>query len=202
MITLHEGDLPKDVLTTGDIAIDTETMGLSSVRDRLCLVQLSNGDGTAHLVRFERGVYNAPNLRALLADKTRQKIFHFGRFDVMMVEKYLGVTLENVFCTKIASRLCRTYTDRHSLKDLVRELLGVEMDKQAQTSDWGAPTLTETQMKYAASDVLYLHRLRDDLITMLKREDRLPLAQACFDFLPHRAKLDLGGWENLDIFAH
>ncbi|NIJ40731.1 ribonuclease D [Parvibaculum indicum] len=201
-ITLHKGDLP-DGLTFGDsVAVDTETMGLNPHRDQLCVVQLSAGDGTAHLVQLDRGTYNAPNLRALMADQNVLKIFHFARFDVAMMQRYLGVVTTPVYCTKIASKLVRTYTDRHGLKDLSRELLGVDMSKQQQSSDWGADQLSDAQMAYAASDVLHLHALKETLDGMLMREGRMELAKACFAFLPVRASLDLSGWAEEDIFAH
>jgi len=177
-------------------------MGLDPHRDRLCLVQLSAGDGVSHLVQFAAGAYEAPNLKALLADDRVLKIFHFGRFDIAMLRRYLGVATAPVYCTKIASRLVRTFTDRHGLKDLVRELLGIELSKQQQSSDWGAPELTDEQLRYAAADVLHLHALKAKLDQMLAREGRTALAQACFDFLPTRALLDLGGWAAEDIFAH
>ncbi len=200
-ITLHKGDLP-DGLIFGDIvAIDSETMGLDPHRDRLCLVQLSRGDGDAHLVQFGHG-YDAPNLIRLLADPGVTKLFHFGRFDIAMFYKYLGVLAAPVYCTKIASKLTRTYTDRHGLRDLCRELLGVEISKQQQTSDWGAPDLTEEQLAYAASDVLYLHRLKQIFDGLIDREGRRDIADACFRFLPMRARLDLLGWNNEEIFAH
>ena len=198
---LHDGDLP-DGLDWGDsVAVDSETMGLRVDRDRLCLVQLSAGDGSCHLVRFT-GDYGAPNLKALLADPAVLKIFHFARFDLAVIRHYLGVDCAPVYCTKIASKLVRTFTDRHGLKDLCREVLGVDISKQQQTSDWGAAELSDEQLRYAASDVLYLHRLREALDAMLKREGRSALAQACFEFLPHRAALDLAGWTDVDIFAH
>ncbi|MCE2509679.1 MAG: ribonuclease D [Alphaproteobacteria bacterium] len=201
-IELHKGDLP-DGLNLGDlVAIDTETLGLNPNRDRLCLVQLSAGDGNAHLVQFDKDFYDAPNLKALLADVNVTKIFHFGRFDLAVLLRYLGVLCEPVFCTKIASRLSRTYTDRHGLKDLCRELLSVELSKQQQSSDWGAAELTQAQQDYAASDVLYLHQLREKFLEMLDREGRLELADACFRFLPYRAALDLIGWADEDIFRH
>ncbi|MGX1197778.1 ribonuclease D [Parvibaculum sp. MBR-TMA-1.3b-4.2] len=201
-ITLHKGDLP-DGLTFGDsVAVDTETMGLNPHRDQLCVVQLSAGDGTAHLVQLDRSTYNAPNLRALMADQNVLKIFHFARFDVAMMQRYLGVVTTPVYCTKIASKLVRTYTDRHGLKDLSRELLGVDMSKQQQSSDWGADELSDAQKAYAASDVLHLHALKDTLDGMLMREGRMELAKACFAFLPVRASLDLSGWADEDIFAH
>jgi ribonuclease D len=177
-------------------------MGLKNHRDRLCLVQLSNGDGNAHLVQFRQGEYHAPNLARLLADEKRTKILHFARFDVAIIQHYLGVTMQPLFCTKIASKLSRTYTDRHGYKDICRELLGVEVSKQQQSSDWGNTELTQDQLQYAASDVLYLHALRDKLAIMLKREGRETLAQECFRFLPARAQLDLAGWPEEDIFQH
>jgi ribonuclease D len=203
-VFLHEGDLADGVLSgAGAIAVDTETMGLITPRDRLCLVQLSDGGGDEHLVRFMPGAdYAAPNLKAVLGDPARLKLYHFARFDLAAIEHYLGVVAAPVFCTKIASRLIRTFTDRHGLKELVRELLGTDISKQQQSSDWGGPILSEPQKEYAASDVRYLHRLRDELTLRLAREGRLDMAQACFDFLPHRARLDLAGWAEEDIFAH
>ena len=201
-VHLHEGDLPPGILAPGPIAVDTETMGLMPGRDRLCLVQLSDGGEDEHLVRFAPGEYAAPNLNTLLADPTRLKLYHFGRFDIAVIRQYLGVIAAPVYCTKTASRLIRTYTDRHGLKELVKELLGIEISKQQQSSDWGADTLNDAQKEYAASDVRYLHRLRDILDVRLAREGRTALAQACFDFLPHRAELDLAGWPEIDIFAH
>ena len=201
-IRLHRGDLPDLDRYTTSVAIDTETMGLNPHRDRLCVVQLSNGDGTADVVQIARGQQDAPNLKKLLGDPDVLKILHFARFDLAILFHALGVMPSPVYCTKIASRLARTYTDRHGLKDLARELLGVELSKQQQSSDWGADTLSEAQLAYAASDVLYLHALRDKLDVMLAREKRGALAQACFQFLPSRAGLDLLGWENADIFAH
>jgi ribonuclease D len=198
---LHRDDLPADVDLGPVVAIDTETMGLNHRRDRLCLVQLSAGDGQAHLVQLMDS-YEAPNLKALLTDPARLKLFHFARFDIGALQAYLGVVTKPVYCTKIASRLARTFTDRHGLKDLVRDVLGVEISKQMQSSDWGAETLSAEQLRYAASDVLHLHALRTRLDEMLAREKRSALAQACFDFLPARAALDLAGWEELDIFAH
>lgn len=201
-VTLHKGDLP-DGLSFGDsVAVDTETMGLNPHRDPLCVVQLSAGDGTAHLVQLDRGTYNAPNLRALMGDQNVLKIFHFARFDVAMMQRYLGVVTTPVYCTKIASKLVRTYTDRHGLKDLCRELLGVELQKEQQSSDWGAESLSEAQCAYAAADVLHLHRLREVLDRRLAREGRTAMAKSCFDFLPTRAALDLEGWSDVDIFAH
>ena len=201
-ITLHKGDLPKDIDFGSSVAIDTETMGLNPARDRLCLIQLSSGDGTAHLVQFAAGEYDAPNLKEMLRDQSITKLFHFGRFDIASIKAYLDVECTPVYCTKIASRLARTFTDKHSLKELCRELLGVEMSKQQQSSDWGAAKLSDEQLAYAASDVLHLHKLRDKLDTMLEREGRTHLAQAAFDFLPSRSTLDLEGWADVDIFAH
>ena len=201
-VTLHRGDLPEGLDLGPVVAVDTETMGLNPVRDRLCLVQLSAGDVTAHLVQIARGQRDAPNLARLLADPGRLKIFHFARFDIAALQAGLGVRTGPVWCTKIASKLVRTYTDRHGLKYLLAELCAVDVSKQQQSSDWGAESLTEAQLAYAASDVLYLHRLKATLEEMLRREARLEMAQACFDFLPVRAALDLGGWSDLDIFAH
>ncbi|EIZ79069.1 3'-5' exonuclease [Novosphingobium sp. Rr 2-17] len=202
-VYLHEEDLPEGVLAPGPVAVDTETMGLITPRDRLCLVQISDGRGDEHLVRFAVGsAYAAPNLRAVLADPARVKLYHFARFDLAAIQHYLGVTAAPVFCTKIASKLVRTYTDRHGLKDLVRELLGKEVSKQQQSSDWGAPELSEAQKDYAASDVRYLHAMQVILAERLARENRTELAQACFDFLPARAQLDLAGWPDHDIFSH
>ena len=200
-ISFHKGDLPSDLDLGAIIAVDTEAMGLNPVRDALCVVQLSSGDGSAHVVQLDRG-YDCPNLKALLADERVLKIFHFARFDVAMMKKWLGITCAPVWCTKIASKLARTYTDRHGLKDVTRELIGANMDKSQQSSDWGAAELTDQQLQYAASDVLHLHEIRDGLIRMLEREGRVELAQACFEFLPVRADLDLLGWEGTDIFAH
>jgi ribonuclease D len=199
---LHRGDLPVDVKFGDSVAIDTEAMGLNPHRDRLCLVQLCGLDQAVHLVQFAEGEFAAPNLVKMLRDKKITKIFHFARFDLAMLKRYLGVTVEPVYCTKIASRLARTFTDRHSLKDLSRELLGVEMSKIEQSSDWGAAKLSEAQLKYAASDVIHLHRIAASLDTMLKREGRLDLAAACFAFLTTRVDLDLNGWAETDIFAH
>lgn len=201
-VELHKGDLPAKLKFGGAVAIDTETLGLNPLRDRLCLAQLSAGDGTAHLVQFADGAYDAPELRRLLVDPKVLKIFHFGRFDLAVLSHYLGVMPEPVYCTKIASRLTRTYTDRHGLKDLCKELLGVELSKQQQSSDWGAEQLSDEQLAYAASDVLYLHQLKAALDSLLEREGRTDLAQACFDFLPYRARLDLMGWAEQDIFSH
>ncbi|MBX9711693.1 MAG: ribonuclease D [Xanthobacteraceae bacterium] len=201
-IRLHRGDLPDISRYTNSVAIDTETLGLNPHRDRLCVVQLSNGDGTADVVQIPAGHSDAPNLKKLLGDPKITKIFHFGRFDIAVLYHAFGVLPQPVYCTKIVSRLVRTYTDRHGLKDLVREVLNVELSKQQQSSDWGAASLSEAQLTYAASDVLYLHALREKLDAMLARENRTAFAKACFDFLPTRAKLDLYGWENDDIFAH
>ena len=205
-VRLHRGDLPDLTHYTDSVAIDTETMGLHPHRDRLCVVQMSNGDGSADVVQIPRdhgkGQADAPNLKALLANPKVTKIFHFARFDLAALYNAFGVMAQPVYCTKIASRLCRTYTDRHGLKDLVRELLNVDLSKQQQSSDWGTQTLSEAQLAYAASDVLHLHGLRERLDVMLAREDRTALARACFDFLPTRAKLDLDGWDTEDIFAH
>jgi ribonuclease D len=203
-VHFHEEDLPDGVLT-GDapLAVDTETMGLITHRDRLCLVQISDGNGDEHLVRFGPGsAYDAPNLKAILADENRLKLYHYARFDLAAIEYYLGVMAVPVFCTKIASKLTRTYTDRHGLKNLVNELLGAEISKQQQSSDWGGEELSEAQRDYAASDVRFLHAMRDKLIPRLEREGRLEMAQACFDFLPTRARLDMAGWAEHDIFSH
>ncbi|WP_417578856.1 ribonuclease D [Pelagibacterium sp.] len=202
-VRLHKGDLPDLSRYTGrQVAIDTETMGLNPARDRLCVVQLSPGDGTADVVQILPGQTEAPNLAALLTDATKTKLFHFARFDMAALYAAFGVMTAPVYCTKIASKLVRTYTDRHGLKDLSRELLGVDMSKQQQSSDWGAESLTQAQLDYAASDVLYLHDLRRHLDRMLTREGRVDMAKACFDFLPTRAQLDLAGWPETDIFAH
>lgn len=200
-VTLHIGDLPAEIRFGNSVAVDTETMGLNPARDRLCLVQLSAGDGNAHLVRLPSGQYDAPNLKALLTAPSVTKIFHFARFDVAAIRAYLGVDCAPIYCTKIASRLCRTFTDRHGLKDVCKDLLNVEISKQQQSSDWGANALTAEQIAYAASDVLHLHAVREKLDAMLAREGRTGLAQACFDFLPVRAALDLAGWPG-DIFEH
>ena len=202
-VHLHEEDLPEGVLAAGPIAIDTETMGLITPRDRLCLVQIADGRGDEHLVRFGAGsTFDAPVLKAVLADPARLKLYHFARFDLAAISHYLGVVAAPVFCTKIASKLIRTYTDRHGLKDLVRELLGKDLSKQQQSSDWGGGELSEAQKDYAASDVRYLHACHAILAERLAREGRTELAQACFDFLPHRAALDLAGWPEHDIFSH
>jgi ribonuclease D len=201
-VRLHRGDLPDLTRYTDSVAIDTETMGLHPHRDRLCVVQLSSGDGSADVVQIPKGHTDAPNLKALLGDAKLTKIFHFARFDLAALYNALGVMPQPVYCTKIASRLTRTYTDRHGLKDLVREVLNIELLKQQQSSDWGSQTLSEAQLAYAASDVLHLHALRQRLDAMLAREGRTELAQACFEFLPTRARLDLQGWDTEDIFAH
>jgi ribonuclease D len=201
-IKLHKNDLPEDIQWGDSVAIDTETLGLNPFRDRLCLAQLSAGDGVCHAVQFEPGQYAAPNLKKLLTDRKVTKLFHYARFDVAVFRRYLGVMTGPIYCTKIASKLVRTYTDKHGLKDLVKELLGTDLSKEQQSSDWGAPTLTEKQLAYAANDVAYLHRLREALDTMLAREGRTELARACFQFLPARAQLDLSGWAETDIFAH
>jgi ribonuclease D len=202
-VYFHEEDLPAGVLADGPVAVDTETMGLVTPRDRLCLVQISDGQGDEHLVRFGPGsAYDAPNLKAVLADPNRLKLYHFARFDLAAIEYYLGVMAAPVFCTKIASKLIRTYTDRHGLKNLVEELLGENISKQQQSSDWGGPVLSEAQREYAASDVRFLHRMREELVKRLEREGRMEMAQACFDFLPTRARLDIAGWADKDIFSH
>ncbi len=202
-VHFHEEDLPEGVLGDGAIAIDTETMGLVTPRDRLCLVQISDGGKDEHLVRFgPDSSYDAPNLKAILSDPNRVKLYHFARFDLAAIEHYLGVMAAPVFCTKIASKLVRTYTDRHGLKNLVEELLGENLSKHQQSSDWGGPVLSEAQRDYAASDVRYLHRLREELEKRLEREGRSDMAQACFDFLPTRARLDIAGWPEHDIFSH
>ena len=202
-VYFHEEDLPAGVLAPGPVAVDTETMGLVTPRDRLCLVQISDGQGDEHLVRFaNRSRFDAPNLKAVLADPARVKIYHFARFDLAAIEHYLGVVAAPVFCTKIASKLVRTYTDRHGLKELVRELLGIDISKQQQSSDWGAPEITEAQRDYAASDVRFLHRMMDIFAQRLEREGRAGIAAACFEFLPVRARLDIAGWAERDIFSH
>lgn len=201
-IKIHRGDLPSGLSFPAGVAIDTETLGLNPHRDRLCLVQLSSGDGTAHLVQFDGKDYSAPRLKTLLSDPKILKIFHFARFDIAVLKQYLGVETAPIYCTKIASKLARTYTDRHGLKDLVGELLGIELSKQQQSSDWGAAKLSDSQMSYAANDVLHLHALKAKLDAMLTREGRAELAHAAFGFLPTRARLDLAGFEQDDIFAH
>ena len=201
-VTLHKGDLPDGIDFGTAVAVDTETQGLSLVRDKLCLVQLSAGDGDAHIVQVNRQTFDCPNLKALLVDPKIEKIFHFARFDVAIIARDLQIEMTPIFCTKIASGLVRTYTDRHGLKDLCRELLGVDLSKQQQSSDWAADELTKAQLDYAASDVLYLHQLRNILTARLYRENRFDIAKACFDFLPTRAALDLQGWDGVDIFSH
>lgn len=201
-ITLYKNDLPDGLIIEGDIAVDTEAMGLNNKRDRLCLIQIADQNGKVYLVQFDKNISKAPNLEKLLSNDKSQKIFHFARFDVAIIYQYLGIKVENIFCTKIASKLVRTYTDSHGLKDLCKELLGVQLSKQQQSSDWGAPTITKDQQAYAANDVIYLHELRDKLKVLLVREDRVHLAKSCFEFIFHRALLDLGGWDNVDIFAH
>ncbi|MEY4965550.1 MAG: ribonuclease [Pseudomonadota bacterium] len=201
-IKLYQNDLPDGLNLGPVVAIDTETLGLNPFRDRLCLAQLSAGDGVCHAVQFAADSYAAPNLKKLLTDPGTTKLFHFARFDIAMFRRYLNVDCKPVYCTKIASKLVRTYTDKHGLKDLVRELLGVELSKEQQSSDWGAKTLSEKQLAYAASDVAHLHQLKTILDAMLARESRTHLAKACFDFLPGRVELDLAGWEDVDIFAH
>ncbi|MEE4201523.1 ribonuclease D [Erythrobacter sp.] len=203
-VYFHEEDLPDGVLEgSADLAVDTETMGLVTHRDRLCVVQIGDGSGDEHLVRFAPGSdYEAPNLTRILADPARVKLYHYGRFDLAAIQYYLGVVAAPVFCTKIASKLVRTYTDRHGLKNLVEELLGESISKQQQSSDWGGPELCEAQREYAASDVRYLHALREELTKRLEREGRMEIAQSCFDFLPTRAELDIAGWDGRDIFSH
>ena len=201
-IYLHENDIPEGVSFSGAIAVDTETTGLNLKRDRLCLVQLSGGDGNAHLIRFAKRSYEAPNLVALLGNPDLIKIFHFARFDVAVLFQHLNVWCEPLYCTKVASKIARTYTDKHGLKDLCRELLGKELSKAHQSSDWGADSLSPEQQTYAANDVLYLHELREKLNSILDREDRQRLATECFSFIQSRAKLDLSGWANTDIFSH
>lgn len=201
-ITLHKGDIPKGLEFGKAVAVDTEAMGLRNHRDRLCVVQLSAGDGTAHLVQFAPGEYKAPRLRALLNDPKVLKIFHFARFDIAILKHYLDADCTPLYCTRTASYLCRTFTDRHGLRDLCRELLGVEISKQQQSSDWGADELSSEQQAYAANDVLYLHQLKRKLDEMLRREGRAEMAKECFKFLPTRAALDLAGWPDVDIFAH
>lgn len=201
-IHFHEGDLPDGLSFGNSVAVDSETMGLNPHRDRLCVVQLSSGDGDAHLVRFRQNSYAAPNLKALLTDASVLKIFHFARFDIAVMKQYLGVETNPIYCTKIASKLVRTYTDRHGLKDLCSELAGVSLDKQQQSSDWGADTISDAQMAYAASDVLYLHKLKEKLDMMLAREGRTDMASAAFSFLQTRADMDLAGFEAMDIFSH
>jgi len=201
-VKLYKGDLPNGLDLGSSLAVDTETLGLVPRRDKLCLVQLSSGDGNAHLVQLDRSSYDAPNLKALFADPAVTKIFHYARFDVAVIKHYLGIDTAPLYCTKIASKLTRTYTDRHGLKDLVKELLGIELNKQQQSSDWGAYMLSDAQKQYAAQDVIYLHELKSRLDQMLAREGREDIARACFAFVPSRAALDLAGWTEDDVFAH
>lgn len=201
-ITLHKGDLSNDVTFSGAVAIDTETMGLNPNRDRLCLIQLSSGDGDAHLVQIAAGQTDAPNLKKILEDQSLIKIFHYARFDVAVLKKYLNAEVTPTYCTKIASKLVRTYTDRHGLKDLIQEILEIDISKQQQSSNWGAQELSQAQLEYAASDVYHLHKLMDQLNRMLETSERTGLAQKCFDFIPTRCALDLAGWGDTDIFAH
>lgn len=198
----HKNDLPSDVHFERSIAVDTETMGLNILRDRLCLIQISAGDGNAHLVQFEAGKYQAPNLKKVLSNEKIQKIFHFARFDISCIHHYLGIEITNIYCTKIASKLTRTYTDSHGLKNLCEELLGIEISKKQQSSDWGSLEINDKQLEYAASDVLYLHKLKDKLDIMLNREERMEIFQACLKFLPIRSRLDIKGFSNVDIFSH
>lgn len=201
-IYLHKGDIPADLKFSGDIAVDTETMGLNAIRDPLCVVQLSDGGADAHLVQLDRNTYDAPHLKALFANKDNTKIFHYARFDVRVIKKYLGVDCAPVYCTRTASKFARTYTDRHGLRECCRDLLDVDISKQQQSSDWGAETLTEAQQNYAAQDVFHLHALKDKLNEMLEREGRKELAYKCFDFIPVRAEMDERGWGDSDIFEH
>lgn len=201
-IQLYQNDLPEHLAFKDSIAIDTETLGLNPFRDRLCLVQISGGDGSVHIVRFDGTDYSAPHLKKLLGDPGIEKIFHYARFDIAILKRYLNIDCAPVFCTKVASRLVRTYTDRHGLKDVVKEFCGIDLDKQQQSSDWAADCLSEAQLNYAANDVLYLHQVRAGLIERLNRENRMDLARACFAFLPARAALDLAGWDDVDIFSH
>jgi ribonuclease D len=201
-IQLYKNDLPDGLEIIGDLAIDTEAMGLNNKRDRLCLIQISDEAGNVYIVQIEKGITSAPNLEKLLSGPDTQKIFHFARFDVAVIYQYLGILVNNVFCTKIASKLVRTYTDSHGLKDICRELLSIQVSKQQQSSDWGAAELSKDQKIYAANDVIHLHKLRDIFNVLLVREGRMELAQSCFDFIPNRAKLDLAGWSEVDIFAH
>jgi len=201
-VKLYKGDLPNGLDLGSSVAVDTETLGLVPRRDKLCLVQLSSGDGNAHLVQLDRTSYDAPNLKALFVNPVITKIFHYARFDVAVIKQYLGVDTAPLYCTKIASKLTRTYTDRHGLKDLIKELLGIELNKTQQSSDWGAHMLSDAQKQYAAQDVIYLHELKSRLDQMLAREGREEIARACFNFIPTRAALDLGGWTEDDVFAH
>jgi ribonuclease D len=201
-IAYHQYDLPDNIKLSGDIAVDTEAMGLNNLRDRLCVVQIADANGQVHIVHFPSANYDCPNLKKTLAQTGVTKIFHFGRFDIAIMQYYLDISIDNIYCTKIASKLCRTYTNAHGLKDLCLELLGVKITKQQQTSDWGAKELTQDQLEYAANDVIYLHEIREHLDEKLKREGRFKIAKHCFNFLPYRAKLDLLGWQDSDIFAH
>ncbi len=201
-INLYKNDLPNDLSIQGDLSIDTEAMGLSYKRDRLCSVQIADAQGNVYLIQIDKGLTKAPNLKKLLEAEATVKILHFARFDVAMLRQYLNINVKNIFCTKIASKLARTYTDSHGLKELCRELLSVQLSKQQQSSDWGAETLTKEQQIYGANDVFYLHKIRDKLLEILIREDRLELAKACFNFIPVRVELDLAGWESVDIFSH
>jgi len=201
-VKLYRGDLPADFNPGTAVAIDTETLGLNPRRDRLCVVQISTGDGNAHLIQFDAGAYQAPRLKAVLESPAVLKIFHFARFDVAVLKHYIGADTSPIYCTKIASKLARTYTDKHGLKDVLRELLGIEANKQQQSSDWGSHVLSDAQKSYAAQDVLYLHELKSRLDQILEREGRMHLAKACFDFIPVRSALDLGGWGEEDVFAH
>ena len=201
-IKLYKGDLPTQIDLGQVVAVDTEAMGLNPRRDNLCLVQLSGGDGNAHLVQIDRTTFSAPRLKTLLEDRNVMKIFHYARFDVAMLKQYLGADVSPLYCTKIASRLARTYTDKHGLKDIVKEMLGIDLSKQQQSSDWGSPILSDAQKQYAALDVIYLHELKARFDQILQREGRMELARACFDFVPVRAKLDLAGWTEEDVFAH
>lgn len=201
-IQLYKNDFPKDLIIEGDLAIDTEAMGLNNKRDRLCLIQIADSLRNIYIIQIEKGITSAPNLNKLLSNPETQKIFHFARFDISVIYQYLGISINNIFCTKIASKLVRTYTESHGLKDLCRELLSVQVSKQQQSSDWGSDELTKEQKIYAANDVIHLHAIREKLHNLLVREGRRELAQACFDFLPHRAQLDLAGWNEVDIFAH
>ncbi|MEI6187547.1 MAG: ribonuclease D [Alphaproteobacteria bacterium] len=197
----HKNDLPQDVELKGDLAIDTEALGLKNNRDRLCVLQISNGDGNVHLINFEFGKYEAQNLKKLLSNPNTVKLLHYARFDVAIIYKYLGVLVQNIYCTKIASKIARTYAENHGLKDLCKELIGIQISKQQQSSYWGTGTLSEEQREYAATDVLYLHQLREKLNVILEREHRTDLVKECFKFIPHRVLLDLGGWDDTDIFA-
>ncbi len=200
---LHDGDIPDNISVTGSVAIDTETMGLNPYRDRLCLLQLSSGDGKAHIIKLGNELgYEAPNLKSILKNKSILKIFHYARFDLAMIKTYLNIDCRPIFCTKIASKISRTYTDRHGLKDLCREILSIEISKQQQSSDWGKEELSKEQLRYAADDVLYLHRLKEKLEIILRRENRLKITNECFEFLPARVELDLKGWADNDIFSH